>query len=179
MCARLLKCRINTWTCAGCVHTPSLCSGRPSRRVGIPSGRALSVRVHCLQVSRSRQTVSIRRFPWVSVRKCRDTVGSVHECTRTVGGVRTPRAVCVRHLHTACGMRTPPTERVHLSTLIHDSDAHRQFLRYAYAIFRPSGCVGPPRELKYSVGDGLMRIADFCYFAQTAGSVSIRVSVWL
>ena len=26
-----------------CVHTPSLCAGRPSRRVGIPSGRAVSV----------------------------------------------------------------------------------------------------------------------------------------
>ena len=25
------------------VHTPSLCVGRPSRRVGIPSGRAVSV----------------------------------------------------------------------------------------------------------------------------------------
>ena len=26
-----------------CVHTPSLCAGRPSRRVGIPSGREVSV----------------------------------------------------------------------------------------------------------------------------------------
>ena len=26
-----------------CVHTPSLCAGRQSRRVGIPSGRAVSV----------------------------------------------------------------------------------------------------------------------------------------
>ena len=26
-----------------CVHTPSLCACRPSRRVGIPSGRAVSV----------------------------------------------------------------------------------------------------------------------------------------
>ena len=26
-----------------CVHTPSLCAGRPSHRVGIPSGRAVSV----------------------------------------------------------------------------------------------------------------------------------------
>ena len=50
--------------------------------------------------------------------------------------------------HTACGLRTPPTVRVYLSTLIHDSDAHRRFLRYAYAIFRPSGCVGTPRGLK-------------------------------
>ena len=40
----------------------------------------------------------IRRFPWVSVHKCRDTVGSVHVCSRTIGGVRTPRAVYVRHL---------------------------------------------------------------------------------
>ena len=79
------------------VHTPSLCAGGPSRRVGI----RLDVRwayTHRLQASQSRQTVSTRRFPWVSVRKCRDTVGSVHKCTRTVGGVRTPRAVCVRHL---------------------------------------------------------------------------------
>ena len=28
-----------------CVHTPSLCLGRPSRRVGIPSGRAVSVHI--------------------------------------------------------------------------------------------------------------------------------------
>ena len=79
--------------------------------------------------------------------------------------------------HTACGMRTPPTVRVHLSTLKHDSDAHRRFLRYAYAIFCPYGCVGTPRGLKHAVGHGLMRIADFGYSAQTAGSVSIRVSV--
>ena len=26
-----------------CVHTPSICAGRPSRRVGILSGRAVSV----------------------------------------------------------------------------------------------------------------------------------------
>ena len=26
-----------------CEHTPSLCAGRPSRRVDIPSGRAVSV----------------------------------------------------------------------------------------------------------------------------------------
>ena len=101
----------------------------------------------------------------MSVRKCRDTVGSVHECTRTVGGVRIPHAVG--------GVRTP----WHLSTLIHDSGAHKRFLRYAYAIFRLSGCVGTPRGLEHAVGDGLMRIADFGYFAQTAGSVSIRVSV--
>ena len=73
------------------------------------------------------------------------------------------------------GMRTPPTVRVHLSTLIHDSGAHIRFLRYAYAIFRPFGCVGTPRGLKHAAGDGLMRIADFGYFAQIAGSVSIRV----
>ena len=76
-------------------------------------------------------------------------------------------------------MRTSPTVRVHLSTLIHDSDAQRRFLQYAYAIFRPSGCVITPRGLKHAVGDGLMRIADFGYFAQIAGSVSIRVSVRL
>ena len=39
-------------------------------------------------------------------------------------------------MHTACGMCTPPTLRVHSSTLTHDSDAHRRFLRYAYTIFR-------------------------------------------
>ena len=63
-------------------------------------------------------------------------------------------------------MCTPPTVRVHLSTLLHDSDAHRRFLRYAYAIFRPSACVGTPRGLKHAVEEGLMRIADFGYFAQ-------------
>ena len=74
-------------------------------------------------------------------------------------------------------IRPTTTVRVHLSTLIHNSAAHRRFLRYAYAIFRPSGCVGLPCGIKHAVGDGLMRIADFGYFAQTAGSVSIRVSV--
>ena len=84
--------------------------------------------------------------------------------------------------HTACGMRTPPTVRVHLSTLIHDSDAHRQFLRYAYAIFRPSGCVGTPRGLKQAVGDGLLRIADFGYLpkpraaCQSASQCDCRLS---
>ena len=88
------------------------------------------------------------------------------ECTRTVGGVRTPRAVCAT-----------PTIRVHSFMLIHDSDAHRRFLRCVYAIFRPSVCVGTPRGLEHAIGDGLARIADFGYFAQSAGSVSIRVSV--
>ena len=74
-------------------------------------------------------------------------------------------------------MRAPPTVRVHSSTLIHDSDAHRRFLRYAYAIFRLSGCVGEPRRLKHAVGDGLTWIAHFGYFAQSVGSVSIRVPV--
>ena len=46
-----------------------------------------------------------------------------------------------------------------------------------YAIFRPSGCVGTPRGLEHAVGHGLARIADFGYFAQSAGSVSIRVPV--
>ena len=76
--------------------------------------------------------------------------------------------------YTVCGMRTPPTVRVSSSTLIHDSDAHRRFLRYAYAIFRPSECVGTPRGLKHADGDGLKRIADF---VQSVGSVSIRVPV--
>ena len=62
--------------------------------------------------------------------------------------------------HTACDMRTPPTVRVHLSTLIHDSDAHRRFLRYAYAIFRPSGCVGTPRGWRRS--DTNCRFRIFC-----------------
>ena len=35
----------------------------------------------------------------------------VHECTRTVGGVHIPHAVCVH------GVRTPPTLRVHSRTL--------------------------------------------------------------
>ena len=38
----------------------------------------------------------------MSVRKCRDTVASVRECTRNVGGVCIPRAVCVRHLRDVC-----------------------------------------------------------------------------
>ena len=79
--------------------------------------------------------------------------------------------------HTACGMCTTPTVRVHSSTPIHDSDAHRRFLRCVYAIFRPSWCVGIPRELEHAVGDGLARIADIGYFAHSAGSVSIRVPV--
>ena len=79
--------------------------------------------------------------------------------------------------HNACGMCTTPTVRVHTSTLVHDSDAHRRFLRCVYPIFRPSGCVGTLRGLEHAVGDGLARIADFGYFAQSAGSVSIRVPV--
>ena len=148
-----------------CVHTPSLvvASCRHSR---------LDVRwayTHRLQASQSHQTVPNRRFPWVSVRKCRDTVGSVRECTRTVGGVRTPHALCVRHLRYVC---THPRSYT-IQT------GHRRFLRCVYAIFRPFGCVGTQRGLEHAVGDGLARIADFGYFAQSAGSVSIRVPVWL
>ena len=69
------------------------------------------------------------------------------------------------------------TVRVHTSTFVHDSDAHRRFLRCVYAIFRPSGCVGTLRRLEHAVGDDQARIADFDYFAQSAGSVSIRVPV--
>ena len=43
--------------------------------------------------------------------------------------------------------------------------------------FCPSGCVGTPHGLKHAVGHGLTRIADFGYFAQSAGNVSIRVPV--
>ena len=60
---------------------------------------------------------------------------------------------------------------------VHDLDAHIRFLRYAYAIFRSSGCVGTRRRLKHAIGHGLMRIADFGYFAQTAVSVAIRLPV--
>ena len=85
-----------------CVHTPSLC-------VGIPPGRAVSVHTPSPSVA----IASDHFHSWVPV----------HECTRTVGGVGTPRAVCVHHLRCVCtyprsytiqmltddfyGMRTP------------------------------------------------------------------------
>ena len=42
---------------------------------------------------------------------------SVDKCTRSVGGVRIPHVVCRWRTHTARGVRTPPTVRVHSCTL--------------------------------------------------------------
>ena len=74
-----------------CVQTPSLAVA--SCRNSVWTCRE---RTHTISKCRHR----LRQSP--IVHKCRDTVGSVRECTCNVGGVRTPRAVCVRHLRYVC-----------------------------------------------------------------------------
>ena len=56
----------------------------------------VQVRTHIVSKRRNR----VRPSPIVRSRECRDTAGSVRECTRAVGGVHTLRAVglCLRHL---------------------------------------------------------------------------------
>ena len=48
-----------------CVHTPSLCAGRPSRRVGILSGRAVGERTHTV----SKRRHCVRLSPLVDSRE--------------------------------------------------------------------------------------------------------------
>ena len=94
----------------------------PSRRVGIPSGHAVQALPFC-------HTFSSRQFPWVSVRKCRDTVESVDENTCTTDATYGTRTL----IHTHPRFRRSQTISM---------------VAYAYAIFRLSGCVGTPCRLE-------------------------------
>ena len=79
-----------------CVHTPALCVSWPSRRVGIPSGRAVSLLIPSPNVAIASDRLHSSLPVSERVRRCRDTVGSVHECTRFRRSHKIS-TVCVRH----------------------------------------------------------------------------------